>query len=59
MADCVVSFCEGASLEVGTELDDVCSSELAALSSLIVSNLAFSFLSLISSWDGASSLVLS
>ncbi|MDE9439693.1 hypothetical protein EWS82_10870 [Staphylococcus xylosus] len=54
VADGVVSFCE-----VGTELDDACSSKLVALLSLIVSNLAFSFLSLISSWDGASSLVLS
>ncbi|MGW7863607.1 hypothetical protein [Staphylococcus xylosus] len=49
VADCVVSFCEDASLEVGTVLDDVCSPELAALLSLIVSNLAFLFLSLISS----------
>ncbi|MEJ7452562.1 hypothetical protein WL516_08415 [Staphylococcus xylosus] len=59
VADGVVSFCEVGSLEVGTELDDACSSKLVALLSLIVSDLAFSFLSLISSWDGASSLVLS
>ncbi len=44
VADCVVSFCE-----VGTELDGVCSPELASLLLLFVSNFAFSLLSFISS----------
>ncbi len=48
-ADCVVSFCKWATLEVGTELDGVCSPELASLLLLFVSNLTFSFLSFISS----------
>ena len=59
VADCVVSFCVWVSLEVGAELDGVCSPELASLLLLFVSNLAFSFLSFIFSRGDSSSLVLS